>query len=155
MYQRIMEPLFFNSIHDLFLNECMFECMRIYDLPLLWMHLWMHDVFFNVWQVWLFHWGMNAWLYADAWNSDSHEIFFFTFNAWRFWFAILLLSLNQIFLWNHWIHWLNFELSFWEQRSQILTLGTKLLIRSILTFDANVSERVDEQTYGDDMLNFK
>jgi len=50
---------------------------------------------------------------------------------------------------------LNFELSFWKQRSQILTLGTKLLIRSILTFDAYVSEWVDEQTYGDDMLNFK
>ena len=29
-----------------FLNECMFECMRIYDLPLLWMDLWMHEVFF-------------------------------------------------------------------------------------------------------------
>jgi len=24
-----------NSIYDLFLNEYMFECMRIYDLPLL------------------------------------------------------------------------------------------------------------------------
>ena len=37
---------FLNSIPELFLNECMFECVRIYDLPLLWMHLWMHDVFF-------------------------------------------------------------------------------------------------------------
>jgi len=67
-------------------------------------------------------WFMKFWLTWDF------------FNAWGFWFAILLLSLNQIFLWNHRIHWLNFELSFWEQRSQILTLGTKLLIRLILTF---------------------
>jgi len=67
-----------------------------------------------------------------------HEILtrmrFFNFNAWGFWFSILLLSLNQIFLWNHWIHWLNFELSFWEKPSQILMLDTKLLIRSVLTF---------------------
>jgi len=76
-----------------------------------WMYVWMHEnlsfafalnasmnlwCIFNVWQVWLFHWGMNAWLYAYAWNFDSCEIF--TFNAWGFWFAILLLSLNQIFL---------------------------------------------------------
>jgi len=50
---------------------------------------------------------------------------------------------------------LNFKLSFWEKSSQILTLDTKLLIRSILTFDAYVSEWVDKQTYSKEMLNFK
>jgi len=42
--------------YDLFLNECMFECMRIYDLPLLWMHIWMYDAFFNVLNA-----SVNAW----------------------------------------------------------------------------------------------
>jgi len=50
---------------------------------------------------------------------------------------------------------LNFKFLFWKKHSQILTLYKKLLIRSTLTFDAYVSEWVDKQTYGKEMLNFK
>ena len=76
-----------------------------------WMHVWMHE---NLWFAFTLNALMNAWYIFTCltsltfplgnecmtlcwcvkfWLAWDH----FTFNAWGFWFSILLLSLNQIF----------------------------------------------------------
>jgi len=101
--------------------EWIYECMKY---------------FFNVLNA-----SMNAWLYADAWNFDSHEIFYFIlFIIFLFFLClkILICYLTPLFKPNIFIESLNSLIELWtfnlEKHSQILTLDTKMLIQSVLTF---------------------